>query len=156
MITAIIFIIVATVIIGIIFGIAGVEPPKKQNKYAKVNNNTTEDFEREYYRLRNKNNEWSKEHSLSIDGRQRAKALEKEGLLLEAIKVYEECVQQGTESKRMTVYMYAHDIERLFILYRKTKQTDKEIGFMRAMIKKHPEYNNIEKWRERLNKLTNK
>ncbi len=160
MLAAFISIIIVSIIIGIIFAIAGIEPPPKRaphrgsERQMIANKDPFDHIEKDLIRLRKENEEWSKEHTLSTNGRKKGKALEREGRLLEAIEVYEECVKQGIESKRIHIYNYAHDIERLFVLYRKTKQKDKEIVFLQDMIKKHPKYNNLHQWQERLDKLT--
>ncbi|MBR8721311.1 hypothetical protein IX307_002512 [Bacteroides pyogenes] len=92
----------------------------------------------------------------SLDGRNKATALEKSGDLYAAISAYEECVQEGKSNSSLTIYNYAHDVDRLAILYRKTKQKDKEITLLTDMIKLNPKFNGIDKWKERLNRLINK
>lgn len=99
---------------------------------------------------------FGKSFQSSLDGRNKATALEKSGDLYAAISAYEECVQEGKSNSSLTIYNYAHDVDRLAILYRKTKQKDKEITLLTDMIKLNPKFNGIDKWKERLNRLINK
>ncbi|WP_042372603.1 hypothetical protein [Bacteroides neonati] len=111
------------------------------------------DINKDTKRLIKENKVWSDEFSNSMGSRSEAVALEKSGELMAAIEIYEECVQSGISSKKMNILNYAYDIDRLAILYRKTKQKEKEIDFLSDMIKKHPRYEEVHKWEERLSKL---
>ncbi|AVM53353.1 hypothetical protein JN06_01391 [Bacteroides zoogleoformans] len=207
MLTAFIVMIVASIVIGVIFAVLGVEPPQKglskQMKSTripyyndsgvdyKVDNNkyvllSAKELEKYKYLLspelfadmllakdgekvrvlkseidrmeKELKNDVSFGQSFqsSLDGRNKATALEKSGDLYAAISAYEECVQEGKSNSSLTIYNYAHDVDRLAILYRKTKQKDKEITLLTDMIKLNPKFNGIDKWKERLNRLINK
>lgn len=98
---------------------------------------------------------WEKEFSSLMGERAKASKFEKEGQLFEAISEYEQCVEEGISSPRFRIYNYAHDIDRLAILYRKTKQINKEVTFLERMIALHPEYTDRHKWKDRLTKAKN-
>lgn len=122
----------------------------------KSNNDSVDDlvnqWRRETAELQAESRAWEKEFSSLMGDRAKASRLEKEGKLFEAISEYEQCVEEGISSSRFRIYNYAHDIDRLSILYRKTKQIDKEVAFLERMIVLHPEYSDILKWKERLEK----
>lgn len=109
-------------------------------------------WRRETVELQVEGEEWGKEFSSLMGNRAKASKLEKEGKLFEAITEYEQCVEDGISSPRFSIYNYAHDIDRLAIIYRKTKQIDKEVTFLARMIAIHPEYADKQKWKERLEK----
>lgn len=122
----------------------------------KSNNDPVDDlvnqWRRETAELQAESKAWEKEFSSLMGDRAKAHRLEKEGNLFEAISEYEQCVEEGISSPRFSIYNYAHDIGRLAILYRKTKQIDKEVAFLERMIVLHPEYSDIYKWKDRLEK----
>lgn len=111
------------------------------------------EMEKDLKRLQLENSEWADDFSSAMGSRSDASKLEKSGDLHGAIAMYELCVKEGINSKKMNIYNYAHDIERLYILYRKTKQKDKEISFLKEMIQTHPTFREVPKWKERLIKL---
>lgn len=122
----------------------------------KSNNDSVDDlvnqWRRETAELQAENRAWEKEFSSLMGDRAKASRLEKEGKLFEAISEYEQCVEEGISSPRFRIYNYAHDIDRLAILYRKTKQIDKEIAFLERMIVLHTNYPDAYKWKARLTK----
>lgn len=124
--------------------------------HRKAKNNSVDDlvnqWRREIAELQVEGKEWEKEFSSLMGDRGKASKQEKEGKLFEAISEYEQCVEKGILSPRFSIYNYAHDIDRLAILYRKTKQIDKEVAFLERMITIHPEYSDISKWKDRLSK----
>mgnify|MGYP003258682349 CR=1 FL=1 len=129
----------------------------------KSNNGSVDDlvdqWRRETAELQAESKAWEKEFSSLMGDRAKASKFEKEGQLFEAISEYEQCVEEGISSPRFRIYNYAHDIDRLAILYRKTKQIDKEVSFLARMITLHPDYTDKRKWKDRLekaNKLLNK
>lgn len=122
----------------------------------KSNNDSVDDlvnqWRRETAELQAESKAWEKEFSSLMGDRAKASRLEKEGKFFEAISEYEQCVEDGISSPRFRIYNYTHDIDRLSILYRKTKQIDKEVAFLERMIALHPEYSDIHKWKDRLSK----
>lgn len=69
-----------------------------------------------------------------------------------AISFFEDCVKFGEENKvRVTSYAYCFD--RLIILYGRNKQFDDRIAFLQKIIKEYPNSYDINKWKERLDKL---
>ena len=113
-------------------------------------------LKKETEKLRNENEEWTKVFNKAMENRSRAVKLEKEGDLIAAINIYEQCVKEGIENDRLKLHNYAFDINRLAILYRKTKQKEKEISFLKEMITLHSKTREADKWRERLSKLEKK
>lgn len=79
-------------------------------------------------------------------------ALEKEGNINEAIKIYNECVQLGHNA--------SHAYERLMVLYRKTGEYEREKEIVQKaidMFKDNPHRKKyIEKWTKRLDRLVKK
>lgn len=96
--------------------------------------------------------EWSRQNQIVSSGRLSGMELEKSGDLYNAIEAYKESIEEGIRQPKTTIYNYAHSIDRLAILYRKTKQIDEEIELLASMIKKHPKYEDKSKWKERLEK----
>lgn len=124
--------------------------------HRKAKNNSVDDlvnqWRREIAELQAESKAWEKEFSSLMGDRAKASRLEKEGELFEAISEYEQCVEEGISSPRFRIYNYAHDIGRLVILYRKTKQIDKEVAFLERMINLHTDYSEAYKWKDRLEK----
>lgn len=103
-------------------------------------------------RARAENAAWKNDFSSTMGDRAMASRMEKESRIGDAIVEYEKCVERGMASSQFNIYNYAHDIDRLAILYRKTKQLDKEISFLERMIDTHRNYEGSVKWKERLKK----
>jgi len=106
--------------------------------------------------LNKENEEWQAEFNGTIDFRQKARELEKENKLQEAIVTYLQSIEQGEKSKRLKINNYAFDIERVIILYSKTKQKDVLERFLEEKISLYPDYRDTKKWAVRLSKLKNK
>lgn len=113
-------------------------------------------LKKETEKLRKESEEWTKVFNKAMENRSQAVRLEKEGDLIAAIDIYEQCVKEGIENVRLKLHNYAFDINRLVILYRKTKQKGKEISFLKEMITLHSKTREADKWRERLLKLEKK
>lgn len=120
---------------------------KKKNTLV---DNLADQWRKETEQFKAENKTWEKEFSSLIGNRAKAHNLEKAGRLNEAITEYETCVEKGISSPQFTIYNYAHDINRLAILYRKTKQHNKEISFLKRMIDLHKDFSDICKWKDRL------
>ena len=106
--------------------------------------------------LNKENEEWQAEFNGTIDFRQKARELEKENKLQEAIVTYLQSIEEGEQSKRLKMSNYAFDIERVIILYSKTKQKDVLKRFLEEKISLYPDYRDTKKWAVRLSKLNNK
>lgn len=120
------------------------------------NINSFADLKRETDRLRKENDAWQKEFNHIIKLREKATKLDKNGKYLEAIETFRESIDYGENSNRLNISNYVHDIERVMILYGKTKQIDKQINFIESIINNYPTYPDIDKWRIRLSKITQK
>ena len=79
--------------------------------------------------------------------------LEKEEKLHEAIDLYLKSIEFGEQSNRLNINNYAHDIERVVVLFGKTKQKDKLIEFLKRIISAYPDYSDVKKWAVRLSKF---
>lgn len=67
---------------------------------------------------------------------EKAMALEKEGNILEAIKAHESCIEFAYEhTDILNVSDYAKSFERIAIIYRKEKLLEKEIAFVKTVLK---------------------
>ena len=107
--------------------------------------------------LKSQNKKWEIDSKKLISLRNKGSELEKKKQLEEAIKTYLESIKFGEEeNNKLQIYNYAHDIDRVIILYAKTKKFDLLKDFLKRNIEKYPEYNKSEKWQERLNKLEKK
>lgn len=111
-----------------------------------------DNLERETKKMQKEGEEWSRQNQIVSSGRLFGMELEKSGDLYNAIEAYKESIEEGIRQPKTTIYNYAHSIDRLAILYRKTKQIDEEIELLASMIKKHPKYEGKSKWKERLEK----
>lgn len=104
----------------------------------------------ELEKLKKENVAWKTEFDALMDLKKAATDLEKSGKLSEAIEAYNNAVSFGEKSQRLQVTNYAHDIERLIILYGKTKQKETLMQFLSQLVAKYPNYPASKKWSERL------
>lgn len=104
--------------------------------------------------LQTENAAWKKDFDSVIKFREAALVFDKTGELYEAIKEYTKSISFGISSKRLNFCNYANDIERLIILYNKTKQKKTLKIFLEQLIVKYPEYKDVQKWKVRLSSLT--
>lgn len=107
-------------------------------------------------KIRAENKAWKSSFNEGINLRQHGQELEKQNDLENAIKVYLKAVNEGESDPRLHIYNYAYDIERVIILYSKTKQTELLMQFLREKIEKYPDFGDAEKWKARLIKLESK
>jgi hypothetical protein len=119
------------------------------------------EFEKEIIRrtkeLEAENKMWSKEFNKAMTLRTKAKEHEKNGKVDLAIKCYVENIKFIKESTKINQYStIAHDIDRLAILYSKTKQFDLLINLLSENIELYGLDERTTKWKDRLNKLINK
>ncbi|WP_318343371.1 hypothetical protein [Flagellimonas baculiformis] len=112
-----------------------------------------DELKKETNRLKRENAVWEKEFSHIIELREKATKLDKSGKYLEAIKLYNEAILFGENSERMKISNYAHDINRVIILYGKSKQIDLLKIFLERIINDYPDYRDFEKWETRLSKI---
>ena len=111
-----------------------------------------EESDRELEELRDKNRQWSIKFSYIGELHNNAQILEKEGNLHEAIDAYLKAVEFG--KSQLHYGNYARDIDRLVILYRKTKQYQKEADVITFALSHYNDgdYKRI-KYQERLEKV---
>jgi len=109
---------------------------------------------KEVEKLQMENAAWQKDFDIILNFRKTASSFEKEGKLQEAINEYSKSVSFGETNQRLNLNNYVHDIERLIVLYNKTKQKDKLINFLDQLIAKYPEYSDVQKWAVRLSSLS--
>lgn len=133
---------------------------KTQNKISQENQDfckaMLDDYEqakKDIEKLEAKNASWKKEFDTIINLRSRASSLEKEGRLQEAIEEYSRSILFGEASLYLSLNNYAHDINRLVVLYNKTKQKAMLSDFLEVMISKYPDSENAQKWAERLSSI---
>jgi len=100
-----------------------------------------------------KNEAWQNEFNDTISLRQKAQQFEKENKLNDAIYIYLLSIVQGENSKNLNIYNYAFDIDRVIILYAKTKQKELLKKFLEEKIRKYPDYRGVKDWAVRLSKL---
>jgi tetratricopeptide (TPR) repeat protein len=116
--------------------------------------NDYDKFKKDLEALQAHNDAWSKEFHDLGSLRDKARQYEKEQRFIEAITIYLNSIERGEQSKLLNIYNYAHDIERVIILYGKTKQKELLIQFLEEKIKMYPDFCDIKEWAVRLTKLT--
>ncbi|MET3127543.1 tetratricopeptide (TPR) repeat protein [Arcicella rosea] len=130
-------------------------------KLNKVNSATTvyklhnNKFDEELEELKQKNKAWEESFKHIITLREKAKQFEQTQQYQKAIEIYLESIDFGKKSDILNFANYGHDIERVIILYSKTKQVEKEIEFLNNVIYTYPNSQDLGLWRVRLSKLTN-
>lgn len=112
-------------------------------------------LKKETERLQNENREWKNNFDNIISLRQKAQQYEKENKINDAIETYLQSIDFGEKNTKLSINNYAHDIERVIILYSKLKQTNLLIDFLNYNLEKYPDYQDARKWAVRLSKLTN-
>jgi tetratricopeptide (TPR) repeat protein len=73
---------------------------------------------------------------------------------MEALALYLFSIERGEQSKLLNINNYANDIERVIILYGRTKQKEFLIQFLEEKLKKYPDFRDAKDWAVRLTKLT--
>jgi len=115
--------------------------------------NDFEKFKKETEELQAHNEAWLKEFQRLGSLTQSGNTLEKEKNFYRAITVYLEAVEFGEKSSLLNIYNYALAIERVIILYGKTKQKENLIQFLHQKIEMYPEFRETKNWAVRLSKL---
>jgi hypothetical protein len=82
----------------------------------------------------------------------KALELEKTGNFKEAIVFHLKAIEYGEQSKRLNFSNYGYSIERIIILFGKTKQKDKLICFLQSNIENYKDAD-VSDWSIRLSKL---
>lgn len=143
-------------------GIFDIFKPKAQNRKYPENNKSAkairDDFEHtkmQVERIQADNATWIKEFNTIKNYTALAFSLERDGKLYEAIEVYLKSVQFGEASLWLNSNNYAHDIDRLIVLYNKTKQNPILTDFLEHLILKYPDYRGAQKWAVRLSSIKN-
>lgn len=90
-------------------------------------------------------------HSL----KERARSFEKRKLFHEAISVYLVAIEQGIMNSRLRLSDYEQCIDRVIVLYGKTRQKENLKAFLKEQISMYPDYRSIGYWKKRLLKLSN-
>jgi tetratricopeptide (TPR) repeat protein len=121
--------------------------------FAKAMRDDFEQTKKEVEKLQADNASWQKDFDTIINFRRKASSLEKEGKLHEAIEEYSKSVLFGEASLHSNLNNYAHDIDRLFVLYNKTKQKSVLADFLEQLISKYPNYRDAQKWAVRLSSI---
>ncbi|KKL28819.1 hypothetical protein LCGC14_2371330 [marine sediment metagenome] len=131
--------------------------PKRKDNLSDNRSKNYSELKQKTQELKTQNKKWEEDSRKLISFRNKGSELEKKKQFQEAIKVYLESIKFGEEeTNRLHIYTYSHNIERVIILYSKTKQFDLLKEFLKKYIEKYPEYNKIGKWYERLSKLEKK
>ena len=160
-------ILLGLIIVGILFlkySILNSSTKRKPIKYKllqnELENALNKDFEQfdkklndDFQILRQNNEAWSKEHSEVMYHQNLGFKLEKSDDKYGAIDEYSKAFMLGLSSKRLQFNNYATSACRMIILYRKTKQKEKEIGLLKRLLELEPYDRNSNHWRERLAKL---
>jgi len=139
---------------GLFDFIFGSKQPTIQNKVVLNSNGEYEvlmDYKLE--ELRNKNKLWEADFNYVISLRNTARNLEKENKLQEAIDNYLKSIRFGENCANLKINNYAFDIERVIILYGKTKQKELLKAFLEECINKYPDIRYSSDWSIRLSKL---
>ncbi|MBN2890687.1 MAG: hypothetical protein JXL97_02360 [Bacteroidales bacterium] len=99
-------------------------------------------------------NKWESDFSNYQELIKEAKSYEDLNNWESAIKMYEEALRFGKQGS-LNICNFAHCIDRLLILYRRTKQRDKEIELLLNSLEENKEWEHstYDKWNERLTKL---
>lgn len=126
------------------------EKKSRKTKDMKLSNDFVDDLES----LKQYNKEWEKEFNQIVSLREKATRLDKELKYNEAIEVYLESIDFGEKSSKINISNYAHDIERVIVLYGKSKQLEKQVEFLKKIINTYPSLQNTDKWKIRLSKLS--
>lgn len=130
--------------------------PKKFNSSTEMWELEDNELETKLIELQRENKAWEKDFNHIIKLREKAIQLEKNQDYSKAIETYIESIEFGEKSVKLNFSNYGYDIERLIVLYGKTKQTEKQIELLDRIIETYPDSQDTDKWKIRLSKLTNK
>lgn len=140
-------------LIDFLFGKDKPTPPKKMDNPRIEARQEYDRIKRETEILQAENRQWDKEFNNTIASREKALQLEKEEKLFEALEIYLDSINKDENSNKLTIYNYAFDIDRVIVLYGKTKQKEKLKAFLEEKVAKHANYNKVNDWIVRLSKL---
>ena len=112
-----------------------------------------ESLKMETERLQTENNAWQIDFNKIIALRQKAKELEQQNETEEAISVYLQSIAFGEFSLKLNICNYAHDINRVIILYSKIKEHETLKRFLQDKINLYPDFQDAKNWAVRLSKL---
>jgi len=113
-------------------------------------------LKKELIELRSKNKAWEREWKAYNKITSVAQELEKRGNYAKAINKYKESYRFGHESKILTINNYAHCVDRLIVLFRKTKCENELALFLTEVIEQYPNEKATKDWIVRLTKITGK
>lgn len=131
-------------------------------KTSKISKHTKNDIPKNYNELISKteelrkvNQEWQIEFNNLIALREKATSLEKKKQNKEALEFHHKAIELGESSSKLNISNYIHDIERAIVIYSKTKDYELLIPFLKRVIGKYPNINEVNKWQIRLAKIEN-
>lgn len=128
--------------------------PIRKSEGAKIEiRNEYEQIKKETETFKSENRNWQKEFNDVISSREAALNLEKVGKIFEALELYLKSIEKAENSNKLTINNYAFDIDRVIVLFGKTKQKEKLKEFLEDKINRHQDYNNLNEWIVRLSKL---
>jgi tetratricopeptide (TPR) repeat protein len=108
-------------------------------------------LERELKEAKEYNRQWNVKYSYLEELHRKAGIIEKQGDLYEAIDAYNMAIEYG--KIEFNYNFYARDVERLIILYRKTKQYQLEVELITFILKNDISKSVRAKYKERLNRV---
>jgi tetratricopeptide (TPR) repeat protein len=127
--------------------------PQNKNKELVKLSEEYDDLKRETEAIKAKNKAWQIDFDKIISLRQKAQQFEKENKLNEALITYLESIEKGENSKYLNILNYAFDIDRVIVLYSKTRQKEVLIEFLEEKIIKYHDFRGVKEWAVRLSKL---
>ncbi|MBT0810471.1 hypothetical protein KIH41_04170 [Litoribacter ruber] len=114
-------------------------------------------FEGEYRKIKAKsefirsaNEAWSKDFEILQTWRKKGQESEKSQDYLAAIEFYKICIQHGKGSDFLTLANYVHDINRIIILYTKTRQISPLTQLLESLLLDYPKSLHVAEWQIRL------
>ncbi len=140
-----------------IFNFFKSSPNKKLEQTSKPKMDITNSFEKlknEVDQLKAENELWQAEFKKLIEFTNKGRDFEKSDEFLQAIESYIKALDFGEASVELGINNYSHDIDRIIILYGKTKRIENQIAFLQRVISSYPQYRDVKKWAVRLSKLT--
>lgn len=132
--------------------------PKSQDFSIKIstsneNGGASDTLEKKLARIRQENKSWEQDFKSLIRLRERAAQLEKSGKYSDAIEMYLRAICFGESSNQLNFSNYVHDVERVIVLYGKSKQKEEQRLFLKKVIGAYPDFTETKKWIVRLSKL---
>lgn len=123
---------------------------KLASKYEEMHERIHEKYEAK----KRENQLWSKQWNKLIKKRNLAKSYEDSKQYKKAISEYINCIAFGESSNKLIYKSYIHDIDRVIILYGKSKQKEKLKKFLKVVIQKYPNSRRMSDWKRRLSKIS--